>query len=274
MTVEQPGPTQQGPAQSSPVLPRAGYRTDTVAATVQTAPDGTDVRIAGRLVLWRRFGGLVFGHVQDRSGRVQISLSRDRARRGDVQGVGQVGQDRRLRRRRGRHVHHPQGRADGRCARVRAAQPHPTARCPTSGTGSPTSRPATDVALPRPAGQPRISGAVPYPHRGSFRASAASSTTHDFLEVETPILHEAASGAAARPFVTHHNALGRGLLPAHLAGDLPQAGGRRRLRPRLRARPELPQRGHRLLAPAGVHDARVVRGVLGLPRQHDVRPGS
>ena len=33
----------------------------------------------------------------------------------------------------------------------------------------------------------------------------------DFLEVETPILQAAASGAAAKPFQTHHNALGEDL---------------------------------------------------------------
>ena len=61
------------------------------------------------------------------------------------------------------------------------------------------------------------------------------------------------------------------LLPADRDRALPQAAGRRRHRPRLRARQGLPQRGRLAQAQPRVHDARVVRGLRRL-REDRARP--
>ena len=65
-----------------------------------------------------------------------------------------------------------------------------------------------------------------------------------FVEVETPMLHVEAGGAHARPFVTHHNTLDMPLYLRIATRAAPQAADRRRHRPGLRDRPDVPQRGH------------------------------
>ena len=91
---------------------------------------------------------------------------------------------------------------------------------------------------------------------------------HEYLEVETPVLQAVAGGAAARPFLTHHNALGRRAAPADLAGTVSQAADRRRPGPGLRDRARLPQRGHLHPPQPRVHADGGLRGVCQ-PGRHD-----
>ncbi|MBV9161154.1 MAG: lysine--tRNA ligase [Pseudonocardiales bacterium] len=192
--------------ESRGLLPRPGYRADAVAASAQGAPEGTAVRLAGRVVLWRRMGGLIFGHVQDRSGRVQISLSRDdlgeelfkewsrAVKIGDFIGIA------------------------GNLYTTRLGER-------TVAVFELTVLNRTVRALPdKWQGLSNVEARyrrryldllVNAESRDRFRTRAKIIQRirrflddNGFLEVETPILQEAASGAAARPFVTRHNALG------------------------------------------------------------------
>ncbi|MGQ0776885.1 MAG: lysine--tRNA ligase [Pseudonocardiales bacterium] len=186
--------------------PRSDYRTDAVAASVEDAPEGTAVRLAGRVVLWRRMGGLIFGHLQDRSGRVQISLSRD-----------ELG-------------------ADVFKEWVRAVKIGDFVG--VAGSTYTTRRGERTLAVSELTVLNRTVRALPDKWQGISNVEARYRRRYldllvnadsrerfqtrakiiqiirrvlgdnDFLEVETPILQEVASGAAARPFVTRHNALG------------------------------------------------------------------
>lgn len=186
--------------------PRSGYRTDTVAASAAQLPDGMAVRLAGRLVLWRPMGGLIFGHLQDRSGRVQISLSRDElgedlfkewslaVKIGDFIGIaGNLYTSRR-------------GERTVAVSELtvlnRAVRALPDKWQGISHVEARYRRRYLDLLVnseTRDRFQTRMK---------IIKVIRRFLDDHDFLEVETPILQEAASGAAARPFVTRHNALG------------------------------------------------------------------
>jgi lysyl-tRNA synthetase class 2 len=187
-------------------MPRSGYQTDTVAAAIQTAPDGTPARIAGRLMLWRRMGGLVFGQLQDRSGRVQISFTRNdlgeetfkewhsAAKIGDFVGVtGTVYTTRKGE----RTVAASDFTVLNRAVRALPDKWHGIADVETR-----YRRRYLDLLVtPETRERFQVRSAVISRIRRFLDDS-------DFIEVETPILTEAASGAAARPFITRHNALG------------------------------------------------------------------
>ena len=89
-----------------------------------------------------------------------------------------------------------------------------------------------------------------------------------YIEVETPMLQSLYGGAAARPFVTHHNTLDIDLY-LRIAPELYlkrlDSG---RPRTRLRNQPQLPQRRHLHPPQSRIHHAGVLPGLHGLPR-HD-----
>ena len=94
-----------------------------------------------------------------------------------------------------------------------------------------------------------------------------------YIEVETPVLNTIAGGAAARPFITHHNTLDIDMY-MRIATELPLkrliVGGHGS---RVRGRPYFPQRGHGPEAQPRVHDRRALSGLRRFPRHDGHRRG-
>ncbi len=168
------------------------------------ANTGAHVRVAGRLQLIRRHGGLLFATLSDQTGSVQLLGSRDAL--GEAEFAAVEALDR--------------GDWVGAAGTVM-----------TTHTGELT------VALTEVRLLSKALRALPDKHRGitdvetrlrerhlDLLANPETRHTFDvrsavvasvrdtlaergFTEVETPVLEASAGGAAARPFVTHHNAL-------------------------------------------------------------------
>jgi len=189
--------------------PAYGYDRDHTLAQARAEFDGLaageerdeQVRVAGRLMLIRRHGGLVFADLKDQTGTIQLLFSRSDAvldgitdlDRGDW--IGVVGTAMRTRK----------GELSLRVREWRLLTKSLRA-LPDKHKG------LTDVdtrlreryldLIVNPSSR-RI-----FDIRSAVIASVRRTLTErGFTEVETPVLDAAAGGAAARPFITHHNAL-------------------------------------------------------------------
>lgn len=185
--------------------PASRYPVDTLAKQAQELPDGTTVTVAGRLMLWRRFGGIAFGTLQDRSGRVQIAVQRavvppekfkewtKGLRIGDFVGV------------------------TGTMWTTDKGEHTVSVKDLTVLNSAVLSLPDKWHGISNPAvrARKRYLDLLVNPESRERLATRSRIIQRirkflddqDFLEVETPILQAAASGAAARPFSTHHNAI-------------------------------------------------------------------
>jgi lysyl-tRNA synthetase class 2 len=167
-------------------------------------PAAIDVVVAGRLMLKRVMGKACFGTLQDMSGRIQLYVTLDgvgaealdafkRYDLGDILGA------------RGTLFRTKTGELSVKCAEVRllskSLRPLPEKfhgmtdmeqRYRQRYVDLITNADSRDVFVKRS----RIVQAI----REFFVARG-------YLEVETPMMHPIPGGAAARPFVTHHNAL-------------------------------------------------------------------
>ena len=165
---------------------------------------GQTVRVAGRLVGLRRQGRVAFGDLQDRAGRIQLfargdALGADALARllqcdlGDIIGVEGA-----LMRTRAGEV---SVEAASWTLLAKALRPLPDKWHGLRDTEQRYRRRYLDLIA-----NPQARDAFVLRSRLVSLLRRALDE-RGFLEVETPVLHAVASGAEARPFVTHHNAL-------------------------------------------------------------------
>jgi lysyl-tRNA synthetase class 2 len=185
----------------------AAYRDD-------MGEEGPEVSIAGRIESWRPKGKVVFGHIEDPSGRIQVYLRRDdlgsHYEVADLLDLDDhIGITGRLFRTRAGEV---TVRASALTLLAKSLRPLPRGKTQTGPEGTVTFGGLTDPELRYR--QRYADLAVHSEVRQVFvlRAKAVAFIRRfldhrGFLEVETPILQPLYGGAAARPFVTHHHAL-------------------------------------------------------------------
>lgn len=162
------------------------------------------VSVAGRIMLKRDSGKLIFATIRDRSGDIQLFISKavvgddafDAIKRLDLgDWVGVAGTV--MTTRKGELSVKP----DTVQLLSKAVRPLPGKWHGLSDVDTRFRQRYADLIVNE---QARRNFEIRHETIASFRRTLA---THGFIEVETPVLHPEVGGAHARPFTTHHNAL-------------------------------------------------------------------
>ncbi len=167
--------------------------------------DGTHVRLAGRVTALRWLGKLMFGRIYDIEEEIQFSMSREelgeeqyKFMKANVDLGDFIGID-------GELYHTTAGELTVRVAKydilAKALRPLPEKFHGLTDMETRYRQRYLDIIS-----NPESRNAL----LGRFKMTQYwrdFMNEHGFLEIETPIMQNIASGAAARPFTTHHNAL-------------------------------------------------------------------
>lgn len=179
-------------------------RTHTIA-TARDLADGTPVRLAGRVTALRWLGKLMFGRIYDIEGEIQFSMSREELGEenykfmkanvdlGDFVGIT------------GELYHTTAGELTVRVSAyeilAKALRPLPEKFHGLTDMETRYRQRYLDI-ISNPESRRVLLGRFKMmQHWRDFM------NENGFLEIETPIMQNVASGAAAKPFTTHHNAL-------------------------------------------------------------------
>jgi lysyl-tRNA synthetase class 2 len=169
---------------------------------------GTDtgrvVRLAGRVMAERRHGGLDFADLQDESGRIQLMATREAVGSDELHEFSDldlgdwIGVE-------GTVIASDKGELTVRVGRFellsKSLRALPDVRHGIADAETRYRQRYLDLTLDEPSRRVfRIRSAV-------IATTRRVLTEKGFSEVETPVLLSQAGGAAAKPFVTHHNAL-------------------------------------------------------------------